>query len=235
MKKIAFALVVWLCTSIQLLAQECEVLSRGVLAINYPVTQINLFDEFRLDLSKLPLLDPSVKNYSSDSVYKAYIAPSDSTVMIFLVEDQVTFFKFCSSKKECDSLVRELYISSLIVEEFHRLQSAGVLPGSATEADSMIRHVIDVMENRERLYATDSLLKSLGDTLDLGLDTISISLSNGVYNEGKATGDRDEASFFASASSFCSYDRNGLHLRFCGLIDSVRQCPELFHPSYRVP
>ncbi|WP_297947494.1 hypothetical protein [uncultured Fibrobacter sp.] len=225
MKKIALALIVWLCTSIQLYAQECEVISRGVLAISYPVTQINLFDEFRLDLSKLPLLDPSVKNFSSDSVYRAYIAPSDSTVMIFLVEDQVTFFKFCSSKKECDSLVRELYIGSLIVEEFHRLQSAGVLPGSATEADSMIRHVIDVMENRESLYATDSLLKSLGDTLNLGLDTISISLSNGVYNEGKAG---DKASFYVSAASFCNYRRNGLSFNFCGLVDSVRQCPELF-------
>jgi len=126
---------------------------------------------------------------------------------------------------KCDSLVRELYISSLIVEEFHRLQSAGVLPGSATEADSMIRHVIDVMENRESLYAADSFLKSLGDTLDLGLDTISISLSNGVYNERKAG---DKASFYVSPAYFCNYDRKGLYLRFCDLVDSVRQCPELF-------
>ena len=195
--------------TVQLHAEECEVHHYRELGIGYPATEFNLFDEYRLDLSKLSQLDPPVKNFSSDSIYRAYIAPSDSTIMIFLAEDRVTFFRLCSTKEECNSLYHAYYIDSLIVEEFHRLQSAGILPGSATEADSMIRHAIQ-------------MIKSDLPPVD------NISLAAGVYNPYKHTGDTDKGGFVMLVTSLCDYEKEESIHSFCGLVDSVRQCPELF-------
>lgn len=209
MKRFALAFFVCFCMTVQLHAEECEVHHYMELGIGYPATEFNLFDEYRLDLSKLSQLDPPVKNFSSDSVYRAYIAPSDSTIMIFLAEDRVTFFRLCSTKEECNSLYHAYYIDSLIVEEFHRLQSAGILPGSATEADSMIRHAIQ-------------MIKSDMPPVD------NISLAAGVYNPYKSNGDTDKGKFVMLVTSLCDYEKNERIHSFCGLIDSVRQCPELF-------
>ena len=192
MKKLAIALFVYFCMIVQLHAEECEVHHHKELGIEYPATEFNLFDEFLLDLSKLPQLDPPVKNLSSNPVYRAYIAPSDSTIMIVLTEDRVTFFKLCSSREECNGFARVYYIDSLIVEEFRRLQSAGVLPGTATEADSMIRHAIQ-------------MIKSDMPSVD------NISLSGCVYNLYKPTGDSDKGGRVMSTAGLCVYeDKDGI-------------------------
>ena len=167
----------------------------------YPATQINLFDEHRLDMSKMPLLDPPVKNLSSvDSVYWAYISRSDSTIMVFVTEDVLTFFKFCSSKAECESI--SFLVEDVVIDEFLRLQNAGVFGGSASEADSLIRHIVSVM----------------GKILTSGLYSVQYGLP---YNE-------DVAGIYVPVSGFCHYHRSGHDVSFCGLVDSVRQCPELF-------
>ena len=44
--------------TVQLYAEECEVYHYMELGIEYPATEFNLFDEYRLDLSKLSQLDP---------------------------------------------------------------------------------------------------------------------------------------------------------------------------------
>ena len=209
MKRIATAFFVYFCITVQLYAEECDVHYSKELGIEYPATEFNLFDEFLLDLSKLPQLDPPVKNLSSNPVYRAYIAPSDTTIMIFLTEDRVTFFKLCSSRDECNSFARVYYIDSLIVEEFRRLHSAGVLPGTATEADSMVRHAIQMM-------------KSAMPSVD------NISLSGCVYNLYKPTGDSDKGGRVMSTAGLCVYEDKDGTISFCGLVDSVRQCPELF-------
>lgn len=87
MRKVIFTFAVCVCMVISSHAQKCEVARADKQGIMYPTTQINLFDEYRLDLSKINLLEPSVKNLSADSAYRAYIAPSDSTIMVFLVDD----------------------------------------------------------------------------------------------------------------------------------------------------
>ena len=201
MKRFALAFFVCFCLAMQLHAQECEVIGYGYLDIMYPATQINLFDEHRLDMSKMPLLDPPVKNLSSiDSVYWAYISRSDSTIMVFVTEDVLTFFKFCSSKAECESI--SFLVEDVVIDEFLRLQNAGVFGGSASEADSLIRHIVSVM----------------GKILTSGLYSVQYGLP---YNE-------DVAGIYVPVSGFCHYHRSGHDVSFCGLIDSVRQCPELF-------
>ena len=201
MRKWSLFFFVYLCAMLQLHAQECEVVAYGTLDIMYPATQINLFDEHRLDMSKMPLLDPPVKNLSSvDSVYWAYISRSDSTIMVFVTEDVLTFFKFCSSKAECESI--SFLVEDVVIDEFLRLQNAGVFGGSASEADSLIRHIVSVM----------------GKILTSGLYSVQYGLP---YNE-------DVAGIYVPVSGFCHYHRSGHDVSFCGLIDSVRQCPELF-------
>ncbi|MBR3669855.1 MAG: hypothetical protein IKN70_07620 [Fibrobacter sp.] len=203
MKKVIPLFFACLCATLQLHAQECEVIGNGQLDIMYPATQINLFDEHRLDMSKMPLLDPPVKNLSSvDSVYWAYISRSDSTIMVFVTEDVLTFFKFCSSKAECDSMGSPFLVEDVVIDEFLRLQNAGVFGGSASEADSLIRHIVAVMGKRRTS----------------GLYSVMYGLP---HNE-------DVADIYVPVAGFCFYQRSGHDVYFCGLIDSVRQCPELF-------
>ena len=143
-------------------AQKCEVIRADKIGIMYPATQINLFDEYRLDLSKINLLEPVVKNLSLDSSYRAYIAPSDSTIMVFVAEDLISFFKFCSSENECDSLDRALFIENVILDEFNRLQPAGVFQGSAVEADSLIRHIVQKMKDKFGISSVEGNLPNDG-------------------------------------------------------------------------
>ena len=201
MRKWSLFFFVYLCVVLQLRAQECEVIGNGQLDIMYPATQINLFDEHRLDMSKMPLLDPPVKNLSSvDSVYWAYISRSDSTIMVFVTEDVLTFFKFCSSKAECESIL--FLVEDVVIDEFLRLQNAGVFGGSASEADSLIRHIVAVMGKRRTS----------------GLYSVMYGLP---HNE-------DVADTYVPVAGFCFYQRSGHDVSFCSLVDSVRQCPELF-------
>lgn len=207
MKKFVLAIFTSLCVAVQLHAQECEIIPFKTLDMMYPATQLNLPGNYYLDLSKINLLDPSVKNLSSNAAYKAYIAPSDSSIMVFLVDNQVSFFKLCSSKKECDSLQRELYIEQVVIKEFNRLQPAGVFRGSAAEADSLIRHIIHAINN---LYNSK--------------ESYDISLSSAVYYGSKKTEGQNEAGFVIPVSSLCINKSIGQEIYFCGLIDTVRQC-----------
>ena len=224
MKKIALALVVCLCTSILLHAQECEVSTYTSLDMMYPAVQLNYPGNRALDLSKINLIVPPVKNLSSNESYKAYMAPSDSSIMVFLTRDRMTFFKMCSSKKECNSFQLELYIENVIIEEFNRLQPAGIFQGTATEADSVIRHIVQAIKGKYGL--NDSLLQYLKDTGNM--DSYEFSFSNIIYSSNGSSEGEDFVGLTTPVSALCNYDKFGLEISFCGLIDSVRQCPELF-------
>jgi hypothetical protein len=56
----------------------------------------------------------------------------------------------------------------------------------------------------------------------------NISLAAGVYNPYKSNGDTDKGGFVMLVTSLCDYEKKESIHSFCGLIDSVRQCPELF-------
>ena len=219
MRKNIFALFALLCIAIPLHAEKCEL--KGFISLNmmYPAVQINLFDEHRLDLSKISSIEPPVKLLRSDSTQKAYKASSDSTIIVFLVDDQISFFKICSSKTECDSLAYALYIENLIIEEFERLQPAGVFPGTAAEADSVIRHIVQMIKS---IYGP-------------GVELDDFSFSGATYNNTKATEDQDKAGIVVHVAGLCSYNRFGRNYQFCGLIDSVRECPQLFQQEEPPP
>ena len=223
MKKNALLLFACLCTSILLHAQECEVVSYNALDMMYPAVLLNYPGKRDLDLSKLNLIVPPVKNLSSNAVYKAYIAPSDSSIMVFLNRDRMTLFKMCSSKNECNSFQLELYIENVIIEEFKRLQPAGVFQGTASEADSIIRHIVKAIKDKYGL--NDSLLQYLKDTGNI--DSYEFSFSNIIYSSNSPKGE-DYVGLTNPVSALCNYDKTAMNIDFCGLIDSVRQCPVFF-------
>ena len=212
MRKVVFTFAVCVCMVILSHAQKCEVVPFKTLGMMYPAMQIDLLEKKTLDLSKFYLLTPQVKNLSSDSVYKAYMAPSDSSIMVFLVDDQISFFKFCSSKNECDTM--QLYIEQNIIDEFARLQSAGIFQGSAAEADSLIHYIIQK-------------IKDIYPPLPAEFTSPSdFSFSSAVYTMIKSPEGEyvDYAGKIIPVSSLCIYNRNERNLYFCDLIDSVRQC-----------
>ena len=211
MRKIALAFFACLCTLIQLHAQECEVIPYKALDMMYPAMQIDLFKGRGLDLSKVSSITPPVKNLSSNRAYRAYIAPSDSTIMVFLFDNQISFFQICSSKTECDNLAGQLYIEDIVIEEFNRLQPAGVFQGSATEADSTIHYIVQKIKN---MYGGN-----------LPPDE-KFPFSNAVYTLMRnANGEFTEyAGKINPVSSLCIYDKTGKNYNVCSLIDTVRQC-----------
>lgn len=218
MKKLILAFFACFCLFSHALAQDCEVVPFKTLGLMYPATQIDLFEKPLLDLSKLSLLDPPVKNLSLNSAYKAYVAPSDSSIMVFLVEDQISFFKFCSSKTECDTT--PLYIENFIIEELARLQRAGVFQGTAAEADSRIRHIVQKMKDY------------YGETPPDKFSFYGAFYSQKYNSDGEY---EEYAGFMLPVSALCSYKRNGLAFNFCGLVDTVRQCGADFRPEAEPP
>lgn len=192
-------------------AQECEVIPYKALDMMYPAMQIDLFKGRGLDLSKVSLINPPVKNLSLNKHYSAYIAPSDSAIMVFLFDNQISFFQLCFSKTECDSLIGTLYIEDLIIEEFNRLQPAGVFQGSAAEADSTIH---DIVQKIKDMYGGSFPPDK------------KFPFSNAVYTLMRnANGEFTEyAGKINPVSSLCIYDKTGNNYNVCSLIDTVRQC-----------
>lgn len=208
MKRFALAFFVCFCLAMQLHAQECEVVSDGHLNITYPATRINLLDDNHLDMAKMPLLEPTVENFSNlSSVYWAYQTRSDSSVVVFVAEDCLTFFKICASQMECDSLEKRFLVEDVVADEFMRLQEAGVFRGTASEADSVIHHILEKMS---------SIRPS-------GLASISYNMFR--KNE-------DAAEIFLSSGEFCTYYGKTPRPYFCGLVDTVRQCGPSFREQY---
>lgn len=184
-----------------LYAENCEVKSYRALGLMYPATEINLFEEYRLDLSHMSAMEPNVKNYSTNDAYWAYRAKADSSIMVYVLEDGLKFFKICSSKEECDQKVKDFLIRNVIVDEFKRLQKAGVFKGTANEADSLINHIADVIENAP--------------------------FSSEVYDSKSYNITRqnvDQAEMILPRSSFCSNTGGKFDGNICGVMDTVSQC-----------
>lgn len=218
MRKLILTFAACVCMAFLSHAQECEVIPYRALDMMYPATQLNYPGKRELVLSKFDLINPPVKNLSSNRLYKAYIAPSDSTIMVFLTGDQISFFKLCSSEKECNRFQLELYIEQVIIEEFNRLQPAGIFQGTAAEADSVIRHIVQAIRNKFLMNSTTE--KSNPENLD----SYKITFSNVIYSPYNTVDGKDYVELTNPVSALCNYEKTSQDIDFCGLIDTVRQC-----------
>lgn len=108
----------------------------------------------------------------------------------------------------------QLYIEQNVIEEFIRLQTAGIFQESAAEADSLIHYIVQKIKDIYPPLPSEFAEHS------------ETSFSSAVYTTIKSSegGYIDYAGKIIPVSSLCIYNRNDRNLYFCDLIDSVRQC-----------
>ena len=122
--------------------------------MGYPTTALYLFEGNYLDLSKMNLREPAVKNASSTDTAWVYRSALDSTMIVIVTEKVVKVARVAYSDDEkalADSLFTVKH-KDVYKDEFPRLQKAGVFKGTAEQADSLVTHVFDLCQ---KFYSKD--------------------------------------------------------------------------------
>ena len=122
--------------------------------MGYPATALYLFEGDYLDLSKMNLREPTVKNASGTDTAWVYRSELDSTMIVIVSEKVVKVARVTYSEDEstrADSLFTVKH-KDVYKDEFPRLQKAGVFKGSAEQADSLVTHVFELCQ---RFYSKD--------------------------------------------------------------------------------
>ena len=112
----------------------------------YPAVSLYLFEGSYLDLSKMDLRDPTVKNVSGTDTVWMYRSELDSTMIVIASEKVVKVARVAYSDNQ-DDFVDSLFSvhhDAVFKDEFARLQKAGVFKGTAEQADSLVNHVFEL-------------------------------------------------------------------------------------------
>ncbi|MBO6076864.1 MAG: hypothetical protein J6P15_07040 [Fibrobacter sp.] len=126
--------------------------------LGYPATALYLFEDSYLDLSKMNLREPAVKNAASTDTAWVYRSELDSTMIVIVTEKVVKVARVTYSDDE-NSRVDSLFTvkhKDVYKDEFPRLQKAGVFKGTAEQADSLVSHVFNLCKkfyNKEFGYS----------------------------------------------------------------------------------
>ena len=126
--------------------------------LGYPATALYLFEDSYLDLSKMNLREPAVKNAASTDTAWVYRSELDSTMIVIVTEKVVKVARVTYSDDE-SSRVDSLFTvkhKDVYKDEFPRLQKAGVFKGTAEQADSLVSHVFNLCKkfyNKEFGYS----------------------------------------------------------------------------------
>ena len=116
--------------------------------MGYPATALYLFEGDYLDLSKMSQREPAVKNASSTDTAWVYRSELDSTMIVIVTEKVVKVARVTYSDDE-SSRVDSLFTvkhKDVYIDEFPRLQKAGVFKGTAEQADSLVTHVFELCQ-----------------------------------------------------------------------------------------
>ena len=116
--------------------------------LGYPATALYLFEGDYLDLSKMSLREPTVKNASGTDTAWVYRSALDSTMIVIVTEKVVKVARVTYSEDEStrtDSLFTVKH-KDVYKDEFPRLQKAGVFKGTAEQADSLVAHVFELCQ-----------------------------------------------------------------------------------------
>lgn len=122
--------------------------------MGYPATALYLFEGDYLDLSKMSLREPAVKNASSTDTAWVYRSELDSTMIVIVTEKVVKVARVTYSEDE-NSRIDSLFTvkhKDVYKDEFPRLQKAGVFKGTAEQADSLVTHVFELCQ---KFYSKD--------------------------------------------------------------------------------
>lgn len=186
------------------IALSCEVVAMS--SHDYPIVEINLFDENKVDMGKVKSVDYGNGLLKEEKTFLAYRADLDTSVYVYLDGKQMKFYKMCHSAQECDSLYEDYDFAKVISDEMHKMGSRGLFVRKF-DADSLSRHILDVM-----------LSESYND----------FTLSGISYNYDRSYSDEDDhdadvAAEALTAGMFCE--------GFCDFMDTLSQCPELVTAS----
>ena len=176
--------------------------------LGYPATALYLFEDSYLDLSKMSLREPTVKNASGTDTAWVYRSELDSTMIVIVTEKVVKVARVTYSEDEStrtDSLFTVKH-KDVYKDEFPRLQKAGVFKGTAEQADSLVTHVFELCQ---RYYS-----KEFGYT-GCEFNNPEKRRRNGVKDVDIA----DVPLAFAAVAG-----------EFTILLDTLNTCPELKFP-----
>ena len=116
--------------------------------LGFPATALYLFEDSYLDLSKMSQREPAVKNAAGNDTAWVYRSELDSTMIVIVTEKVVKVARVTYSDDE-SSRVDSLFTvkhKDVYIDEFPRLQKAGVFKGTAEQADSLVNHVFDLCQ-----------------------------------------------------------------------------------------
>lgn len=116
--------------------------------LGFPATALYLFEDSYLDLSKMSLREPAVKNAAGTDTAWVYRSELDSTMIVIVTEKVVKVARVTYSDDE-SSRVDSLFTvkhKDVYIDEFPRLQKAGVFKGTAEQADSLVTHVFELCQ-----------------------------------------------------------------------------------------
>jgi len=117
-------------------------------SFGYPAAALYLFEGDYLDLSKMDKREPAVKNADGTDTAWVYRSELDSTMIVIVTEKVVKVARVTYSDDE-SSRVDSLFTvkhKDVYIDEFPRLQKAGVFKGTAEQADSLVNHVFDLCQ-----------------------------------------------------------------------------------------
>ena len=122
--------------------------------MGYPTTALYLFEGNYLDLSKMNLREPAVKNASSTDTAWVYRSALDSTMIVIVTEKVVKVARvaYSDDEKALADFLFTVKHKDVYKDEFPRLQKAGVFKGTAEQADSLVTHVFDLCQ---KFYSKD--------------------------------------------------------------------------------
>ena len=116
--------------------------------LGFPATALYLFEDSYLDLSKMSQREPAVTNAAGTDTAWVYRSELDSTMIVIVTEKVVKVARVTYSDDE-SSRVDSLFTvkhKDVYIDEFPRLQKAGVFKGTAEQADSLVNHVFDLCQ-----------------------------------------------------------------------------------------
>ncbi len=177
---------------------SCNVMETS--SYEYPATEVNLFEENRINLEQVRLQVHENKLHKNENLFLAYQARLDSSVFVYLTHRQIKLFKMCETSKECDELHESFDFSRIFSDELNQLKTAKAFENKF-DIDSLAKHILNIMK--------------LASYNHFSLSSISY---NREFSDNVKQ-DRDFAEEALTSRMFC----NG----FCDYMDTLRQCPEL--------
>lgn len=141
MKKFFFGIGFFATT---LFAADCTISNAQKDNVDYPATEINFFADSYLDMSKMAQLEPTTKNLLNSDTAWAYRSNLDQTILVIVAEKYIKLTRLCSSYESCADTLYSIHYDEVYKDELARLQKAGAYKGSATQADSLVAHVLEL-------------------------------------------------------------------------------------------